>query len=128
MKSVTVARNYAEALFAAGDKFGELLDGVAGAIQADERIQGAGGLWALVDAARHCSDAQSRGMLMDRARKFAHGLGGARFPVTLRPLSMFAALAIRDSRRGEPFEPEGTPGRALTMLRHRLSGRLPRQG
>ncbi len=38
MKSVTVARNYAEALFAAGDKFGELLDAVAGAVQADERI------------------------------------------------------------------------------------------
>ncbi len=38
MKSITVARNYAEALFAAGDKFGEVLDGVAGAIQADERI------------------------------------------------------------------------------------------
>ena len=38
MKSITVARNYAEALFAVGDTFGELLDGVAGAIQADERI------------------------------------------------------------------------------------------
>ena len=38
MKSVTVARNYAEALFAAGDTFGEVLDGVAGAIQADEHI------------------------------------------------------------------------------------------
>jgi len=38
VKSVTVARNYAEALFAAGDKFGELLDAVAGAVQADERI------------------------------------------------------------------------------------------
>ena len=38
MKSVTVARNYAEALFAVGDSFGELLDGVAGALQADERI------------------------------------------------------------------------------------------
>ena len=38
MKSVTIARNYAEALFAAGDKFGEVLDAVAGAIQADERI------------------------------------------------------------------------------------------
>ena len=38
MKSITVARNYAEALFAAGDKFGPLLDAVAGAIQADERI------------------------------------------------------------------------------------------
>ena len=38
MKSITVARNYAEALFAAGDKFGAVLDAVAGAIQADERI------------------------------------------------------------------------------------------
>lgn len=38
MKSITIARNYAEALFAAGDKFSEVLDAVAGAIQADERI------------------------------------------------------------------------------------------
>ena len=38
MKSVTIARNYAEALFAAGDKFGDVLDAVAGAIRADERI------------------------------------------------------------------------------------------
>ena len=38
MKSVTVARNYAEALFAAGDKFGPVLDAVAGAVQADEHI------------------------------------------------------------------------------------------
>ena len=38
MKSITVARNYAEALFAAGPQYGDLLDAVAGAIQADERI------------------------------------------------------------------------------------------
>ena len=38
MKSITVARNYAEALFAAGAKFGDVLDAVAGAISADERI------------------------------------------------------------------------------------------
>jgi F-type H+-transporting ATPase subunit delta len=38
VKSVTIARNYAEALFAAGVKFGEVLDAVAGAIQADQRI------------------------------------------------------------------------------------------
>jgi len=38
VKSITVARNYAEALFAAGPTYGELLDAVAGAIQADERI------------------------------------------------------------------------------------------
>jgi F-type H+-transporting ATPase subunit delta len=38
VKSVTIARNYAEALFAAGTKFSEVLDAVAGAIAADERI------------------------------------------------------------------------------------------
>lgn len=42
MKSVTIARNYAEALFAAAQRregeFGELIDAVAGAVQADERV------------------------------------------------------------------------------------------
>jgi len=39
LKSVTIARNYAEALFAVGDSFGELLDAVAGAVVADTRIE-----------------------------------------------------------------------------------------
>jgi phytoene synthase len=95
---------------------------------ADERIQGAGGLWALADAARHCSDAESRSMLIHQARTFAKGLAGVRFPGPLRPLSMLAALAARDCRRGEPFEREGTPARVAAMLRHRFSGRLPRRG
>jgi F-type H+-transporting ATPase subunit delta len=44
LKSTTVARNYAEALFAAGEAqrraeaYGELLDAVVGAIAADQRI------------------------------------------------------------------------------------------
>ena len=38
MKSITIARNYTEALFAAGPQYGDVLDAVAGAIQADERI------------------------------------------------------------------------------------------
>jgi phytoene synthase len=91
----------------------------------DEKLQAAGGLWALVDVARHCSDDASRAMLLKQARGFAQGLGGARFASALRPLSMIAALAVRDSMRGEPFEAEGAPGRAAAMLRHRLSGRLP---
>ena len=91
----------------------------------DERIQAAGGLWALVDAARHCSDGESRRMLLEQACKFGRALGRARFSPPLRSLSMLAALAVRDCRRGEPFEPEGTPARAVTMLRHRVGGRLP---
>jgi F-type H+-transporting ATPase subunit delta len=44
VKNTTIARNYAEALFAAADAqhgvegFGELMDAVAGAVAADERI------------------------------------------------------------------------------------------
>ena len=109
---------------------GNLLFGLGARVlsQADERIQGAGGLWTLVDAARHCSDPDSRRMLIEQARAFARGLGGVRFPGPLRPLSMLAALAIRDCKRGEPFEREGAPGRVAAMLRHRLSGRLPKAG
>jgi phytoene synthase len=91
-----------------------------------EQIQGAGGLWAMVDVARHCSDASSRAMLIRQAQAFAQGLSLVSFAPKLRPLSMLTALAIRDCKRGEPFEVEGTPRRVATMLRHRFSGRLPR--
>ena len=108
---------------------GNLLFGLGARVLggADERIQGAGGLWTLVDSARHCSDPASRAMLLHQARSFARGLAGVRFPGPLRPLSMLTVVAIRDCRRGEPFEREGTPGRAAAMLRHRFSGRLPRR-
>jgi 15-cis-phytoene synthase len=107
---------------------GNLLFGLGARVLggADERIQGAGGLWALVDAARHCSDTESRAMLIQQARSFAKGLAGVRIPGPLRPLAMLTVVAMRDCRRGEPFEREGTPGRAAAMLRHRFSGRLPR--
>lgn len=93
----------------------------------DDVIEGAGGLWALVDAARHCSDGASREMLIAQARTFARGLGGSRSSAPLRPLSMLAALAIRDAFRNEPFEAEGTPGRAAALVAHRISGRLKSQ-
>ena len=105
---------------------GRLLFAMAAQIVArtDDPIEGAGGLWALVDTARNCSDAASREILLKQARTFARGLAGARFEPAVRPLSMLAAVATRDVTRGEPFEPEGTPGRAATMLSHRLRGRL----
>ena len=107
---------------------GNLLFGLGAKILArpEERIQAAGGLWALVDAARHCSDADSRALLIDQARKFARALSGASISSMLRPLSMLTTLAMRDLARGESFEPEGTPARAATLLRHRFGGRLPR--
>jgi phytoene synthase len=91
-----------------------------------EQIQAAGGFWALVDAARHCSDEPSRAMLFNQARPFAESLAPVRFSSKLRALSMLAAVAARDCRRGEPFEREGAPGRIAAMLRHRLTGRISR--
>jgi F-type H+-transporting ATPase subunit delta len=61
LKSVTVARNYAEALFAAGDSFGELLDAVAGAIAADTRIE------AMLASPRVSKGDKAR--ILERARK-----------------------------------------------------------
>jgi phytoene synthase len=89
----------------------------------DETIEAAGGLWALTDAARHCSDGQSRQLLLDQARTFSSGRSGAKFPPALRPLSMLGALAIRDVKRGEPFEAEGSPARIAAMFSHRLTGK-----
>ena len=61
MKSITVARNYAQALFAAGDQYGPVLDAVAGAIQADERIATA------LESPRVSKAAKSR--ILERALK-----------------------------------------------------------
>ena len=107
---------------------GNLLFGLAARVLGSpgEQIQAAGGLWALMDVARHCSDPPSRNTLVRQARNFAAKLAGRRFAAPVRPLSALAALAIRDCRRGEPFEREGTPGRAATVFRHRLTGRLPK--
>jgi len=48
------------------------------------------------------------------------------FPKRLRPLTALASLAWRDGLRICQDNPErpGTPGRAWTLLRHRLTGRL----
>jgi len=109
---------------------GRLLFGLGAKLlgESDDRIEAAGGVWAITDAARHCSDRPSRAFLLREARTLGRSLSRAKFEPALRPLSMLAALAIRDLRTGEPFEREGTPGRAGMMFRHRFSGRLPRVG
>jgi phytoene synthase len=45
-------------------------------------------------------------------------------PRKIRPLTALAALAARDLRRKGTPEAEATPGRAWTLLRHRLTGRI----
>ena len=115
-----------EAIWFRGRRLFALGGQIAGV--ASEELEASGGLWALVDAARHCSDPRSRAMLIEQARTFAKGLAGARFPAPARPLTMLAALAARDALRGEPFEQQGAPARIALMLRHRLSGRIARRG
>ncbi|MEO7635642.1 MAG: hypothetical protein ABIS38_08365 [Sphingomicrobium sp.] len=83
----------------------------------DPELDDAGRLFAVIDVARRRGD--------DHLRASARGLAAHRFAREVRPLTALAALAARDRRRGTG-EPEGTPGRALTLLRHRLSGWLPR--
>ena len=50
--------------------------------------------------------------------------GDLKVPPSVRPLTSLAALARRDLRRRPQLEPEATPGRAWTLLRHRLTGRI----
>jgi phytoene synthase len=86
-------------------------------VEFDDRTIGeAGRLFAGVDAAR-------RGFLDLVPGK--PGAGGPRIARAARPLTALGALAARDLRKGgPPFEPEATPGRALALLIHWLTGRV----
>jgi hypothetical protein len=75
-----------------------------------EGLAQAGALWAEADLARRF------GRPLPQPAVLAHS------PKLLRPLTAMAALANRDARQGRP-EPEATPGRASTLLRHRWIGR-----
>lgn len=44
-------------------------------------------------------------------------------PRPVRPITLFDALGRRDAARFWPPEPEATPGRSWTLIRHRLTGR-----
>ena len=83
----------------------------------------AGSLWSLVDVARHCSDAESRFLLVDVARGRIGEFRG-NVDASLRPLTMLGLLAKRDIERWPEIEPEAIPGRAWVLVRHKLTGRL----
>jgi phytoene synthase len=91
-----------------------LLGGTAG--QAAE----AGALWSLVDGEHHCSDAQSRAMLRQRAAALLTVIG-APASRPLRVLTVLAALAAADLvREGSGLK------RVSAAVKHRLLGSLPR--
>ena len=78
--------------------------------------EAAGALFALTDAMR-------RGLGDFSAARDAALAAVSRYrtPVRLRPVTVAARLAARNLA-----EPEGTPGRALALLAHRLTGKIKR--
>jgi phytoene synthase len=84
-------------------------------LASNHNLSDAGREFALVDLAR-------RGVV-DLAAQHFHKLRQG-YPRRIRPVTALWALARRDQRiGGPPFEPEATPGRAWTLLKHRLTGR-----
>ena len=89
--------------------------------ESSPQIERSGEGWALLDLARHSNAKDAQAALLA-----ARGGSQARFrwPASLRPLGMLAALARRDAERDvSELEPHGAPKRMLRMLRHRLTGR-----
>jgi len=80
----------------------------------------AGEAWALVDLARHSTEASDAEAALAAARERPLP---RRWPKALRPLGMLAALTKRDLERGPArWEEPGSPPRTARMLRHRLTG------
>ena len=103
---------------------GEALFGVAGLLLARQGSPPGGSIFAVMDAARRCHDPVIRQSLLAGAEAMTASLPNHRMPVDFRPITMFACLALRDLRSDGTFEPEATPGRAWTLLRHRWTGRI----
>lgn len=84
----------------------------------DALLFSAGQLYGVQDAARRGLMAQH--WPVDLMNK----LYLKRAPRRLRPLTALARLAARDIKRLPATEPQATPGRALALIAHRLTGRI----
>ena len=82
----------------------------------DPMIEPAGRLYGHANAAR-------RGLIRMYPAAELQQLTAHRFPNRLRPLTGLAALVARDAKRSK-LEPEATPGRSWTLIRHRLTGKI----
>lgn len=103
----------------AGERGARLFEMAARLLRgSDERLDPAGRLFAYEQATRRGRREPYYPM------EEMHMLARHRFPARLRPLTALACLAARDVRRSPRGEPEATPGRALALLRHRLTGRI----
>jgi phytoene synthase len=93
---------------------GEILFALGAALLRSAPVEGAGAAFGQADLARRTG---SRRWIGDTS---SYG----RPPKVLRPLTALDALAARDIQGAWPPEPEASPGRAWTLLRHRWTGRI----
>lgn len=92
-----------------------------------EEAKEAGGLWSLVDGARHCTDVHSRMFLLETARAAIKQLPSHRPPKFLRRLTGLAAMAAHDVMKNRPLDlPYFDAGRGMAAMFHFLRGSLPR--
>ena len=100
---------------------GRILFGIGARIlgQDGSKIEAVGALWSLVDGAQHCSDSESREVLLGEARKTLGATSGS-IARQLRPLTVLAALAAADLRESSGLR------RLSAAVRHRMFGTLPR--
>lgn len=90
----------------------------------DDPVEIAGQGWALVDLARHASDAALASRALGLARPMLDAAMAKRWHSAGRPVGMLAALAAIDARvLAPPLPPQGSPMRVLRMMRHRFTGR-----
>lgn len=90
----------------------------------DERVAKAGQGWALVDLARHVTDAALAARAMAQARPLLAQARARRWPGRGRALGALSVLAAMDAR--VPVDraiPHGAPGRVLRLAWHRMTGR-----
>lgn len=115
-----------EALVKHGRERGARLFALAGRVLGGEAawIAQAGEGWALVDLARHMSEAKRIDAILEAAREPLERVGGRRWPRALRPLGMLAVLARRDARRGAAMlQAPASRGRLLRVMLHQWTGR-----
>jgi 15-cis-phytoene synthase len=80
-----------------------------------------GRAWSLADVARHCSDAQSRAVLFDRARSAIAALPQRGAPIELGPLEMITVRRAYDLEHGD----RRGWHRMFAALRYVISGKMP---
>ena len=75
-----------------------------------------------VAGAAHALARAMRNGCIEPMKHRADALAGYRFSRSIRPITAFARLAVRDLRQVPAVEPEATPARAAALLSHRLFG------